>query len=261
MARVTGSDLARVAARTSLLQATWNYERQQGLGWAWCFAPVLERLYPDAETRRKRLAEHTAYFNTQPTLASLALGAVANLEERRALGAVEAGAGGEVGSAPADEDAIPRIKAMLGSALAALGDRLFWFTLRPFVACLGVWLALGGSWVGALALLLSYNAVHLTLRLRGVELGYRLGAEVLASGLRGRLERAVRTTSMFGAALVGIVVAALLVPDGSPQSLPFQATLAAGLTLGLITAQHPRPTPTQWAMGAGALCMAAAWFR
>ncbi len=253
MARVTGRDLARVTARTSLLQATWNYERQQGLGWAWCFAPVLERLYPDAATRRVRLAEHTAYFNTQPTLASLALGAVANLEEQRAAAA-------DLGALP-DEDAIPRVKAMLGSALAALGDRLFWFTLRPFVACLGVLLALDGSWVGALALLVCYNAVHLTLRLRGVTWGYRLGAEVLAGGLRGRLERAVRTTSMFGAALVGVVMAALLVPGGSPQSLPFQATLAAGLTLGLITAQHPRPTPTQWALGAGALCMAAAWFR
>lgn len=249
MARVTGSDLARVTARTSLLQATWNYERQQGLGWAWCFAPVLERLYPDAASRRMRLAEHTAYFNTQPTLASLALGAVANLEEQRALGL-----------AP-DDDGIARVKTLLGSALAALGDRLFWFTLRPFVACLGVLLALGGSWVGALALLVCYNAVHLTLRLRGVAVGYRLGAEVLSGGLRGRLERAVRTTSTFGAALVGLVVAALLVPRGMPQSLPFQATLAGGLTLGLITAQHARPTPTQWALGAGALCMAAAWFR
>jgi PTS system mannose-specific IID component len=124
-----------------------------------------------------------------------------------------------------------------------------------------VLLALNGSWVGALALLVCYNAVHLTLRLRGVTWGYRLGAEVLAGGLRGRLERAVRTTSMLGAALVGVVMAGLLVPEGSPQSLPFQATLAAGLTLGLITAQHPRPTPTQWALGAGALCMAAAWFR
>ncbi len=256
MARVTGSDLARVAARTSLLQATWNYERQQGLGWAWCFAPVLERLYPDAATRRNRLAEHTAYFNTQPTLASLALGAVARLEEQRALESM----GGAMGAAP-DDDAIARVKTMLGSALAALGDRLFWFTLRPFAACLGVLFALGGSWVGALALLMCYNAVHLTLRLRGVTWGYRLGAEVLSTGLRGRLERAVKTTSMFGAALVGVVLAALLVPGGTPQSLPFQATLAGGLTLGLLTAQHARPTPTHWALGAGVLCMAAAWFR
>jgi mannose PTS system EIID component len=249
MARVTGRDLARVTARTPLLQATWNYERQQGLGWAWCLAPVLERLYPDPEARRTRLAEHMAYFNTQPTLASFALGAVANLEEQRALGL-----------APDDED-IARVKTLLGSALAALGDRLFWFTLRPFATCVGVLLALGGTWVGALALLVCYNAVHLTLRLRGVAWGYRLGAEVLSRGLRGRLERASRATSSFGAALVGLVVAALLVPGGTPQSLTFQATLAGGLTLGLITAQHARPTPTHWALGAGALCIAAAWFR
>ena len=249
MERVTGNDLARVTARTPLLQATWNYERQQGLGWAWCFAPVLERLYADPETRRARLAAHTGYFNTQPTLASLALGAMANLEEQRALGQVT------------DDESITRAKSMLGSALAALGDRLFWFTLRPFAACLGVLWALGGSWVGALALWLCYNAVHLTLRGRGVAWGYAHGAQVLSGGLRGRIERVVRALSTLGAALVGVVVAALLVPGGQPQSLPFQATLCGGLVLGLVTAQGARPTPTHWALGAGALCLAAAWFR
>ncbi len=249
MGRVTESDLTRMAARTALLQATWNYERQQGLGWAWCFAPVLARLYPEAAERRARLAAHTAYFNTQPTLASLALGAVARLEEERAGGSL------------ADEAVVPRAKALMGSALAAVGDRLFWFTLRPFAACLGVLLALGGSWVGAFALWMCYNAVHLTVRLRGVAWAYRQGPDALTGGLRGRLERAVRTTSDAGAALVGVVVAALLVPGGSPQSLTFQATLAGGLALGLLTAQRARPSPTHWALGAGALCLAAAWVR
>ena len=81
-------DLARIALRASLLQATWNYERQQGVGWAYAIAPALERLIPDAAARRERLAEHTAYFNTQPTMASLALGVVAGLEERRTAGGV-----------------------------------------------------------------------------------------------------------------------------------------------------------------------------
>ena len=249
MARVSGSDLARVAARTPLLQATWNYERQQGLGWAWCFAPVLERLYPDPAVRCQRLAEHTAYFNTQPTLASLALGAVANLEEQRA-------------AAPTPEDdAVARVKTVLGSALAALGDRLFWFTLRPFAACLGVLLALGGSWVGALAMWVCYNAVHLTLRYRGVAWGYRQGPGVLGQGMRERLERLVDSLAVLGAALVGVVVAAVLVPGGEPQSLAFQATLAGGLVLGLLTAQYPRPSPTLYALGVGALCLVVAWYR
>jgi PTS system mannose-specific IID component len=249
MARVSGTDLARVAARTPLLQATWNYERQQGLGWAWCFAPVLERLYPDAVARRQRLAEHTAYFNTQPTLASLALGAVASLEEQRA-------------AAPTlEDDGVARVKTVLGSALAALGDRLFWFTLRPLAACLGVLLALGGSWTGAVALWVCYNAVHLTLRYRGVAWGYRQGPAVLGQGMRERLERMVDSLSLLGAALVGVVVAALLVPGGEPQSLTFQATLAGGLALGLLTAQHARPTPTLYALGVGALCLVVVWFR
>jgi PTS system mannose-specific IID component len=238
-----------VAARTPLLQATWNYERQQGLGWAWCFAPVLERLYPDPEVRRARLAEHTAYFNTQPTLASLALGAVASLEERRASGLA------------ADDGSVARARTMLGSVLAALGDRLFWFTLRPFAALIGVLFALGTSWVGALALWACYNAVHLTMRWRGVAWGYAHGAEVLSTGLRGRLERAVRALAGVGAGLVGVVVAMLLVPNGRPESLPFQATLSGGLALGLVTAQRARPTPTHWALGSGLLCMVAAWFR
>jgi PTS system mannose-specific IID component len=249
MGPVNGRVLARVASRTPLLQATWNYERQQGLGWAWCIAPVLERLYPDAALRRRRLAEHTAYFNTQPTLASLALGAVASLEERRAAGAVDA------------EDDVARVKTVLGSALAALGDRLFWFTLRPFAACLGVLLAREGSWTGALALWVCYNAVHLTLRYRGVAWGYRQGPGVLGQGLRERLERMVRVLSTLGAALVGVLVAALLVPGGDPHSLTFQATLAGGLALGLLTAQQARPSATHYALGVGALCLVAVWVR
>jgi mannose/fructose/N-acetylgalactosamine-specific phosphotransferase system component IID len=255
MARLTGGDLRRVAKRTTLLQATWNYERQQGLGWAFCLAPALERLYPDADERSRRLAEHTAYFNTQPTLASFALGAVAQLEERRACRRAEGAA------VEADDDGLARIKAVLGSALAALGDQLFWFTLRPFAICLGVLFALGGSWLGAVVLWLSYNLVHLTLRMRGVGWGYAAGPAVLGAGLRDRLERMTRLLSQLGAALVGIVVAALLVPGGDPQPVAFQAILAAGLSVGLVTAQRPRPSPTQWAIGAGALSMAAVWFR
>ena len=43
--------------RANLLQATWNFERQQGLGWAFSLAPALRRLYPEREQRLARLAE------------------------------------------------------------------------------------------------------------------------------------------------------------------------------------------------------------
>jgi PTS system mannose-specific IID component len=248
MARLEPGDRLRMALRAELIQATFNYERQQGLGWAFSLEPALDRLIPDAVARRERLAQHTAYFNTQPTLASLALGAVARLEEER----IEAADG-----APDD---VARIKAVLGSALAALGDRLYWFTLRPLSAILGVLLASTGSWTGAVALWLCYNVFHQAVRLLGVGWGYREGPAVFGEGLRRRLERWTRLLAVLGAALVGITISAMLVPQGVARPLAFQAALAAGLGAGLVVSQRPRPSPTEWALGAGLLCVIAAFW-
>jgi PTS system mannose-specific IID component len=243
------SDLAAMALRASLLQATWNYERQQGIGWAWALAPALKRLYPDPATRRDRLAEHTAYFNTQPTMASLALGATAALEERRASG-----------QGP-DAESVARIKGVLGASLAALGDRLFWFTLRPVAACVGILMVLAGVPAGALAMWGVYNLLHLSIRGFGVGWGYADGPSVLSRGLRERFDRFSRALATLGAALIGVILAFIVAPTGNGPTLLFEAALGAGLGLGLMGALRPRPTPTEWALGLGALCVLATWFR
>lgn len=248
-ARLGRGTLLRVALRANLLQAAWNFERQQGVGWVYALQPVIEALYPDPRRRRERLEEHTAYFNTQPTLASLALGAVAKLEEERAAG------GGP------DVAGMARIKAALGSTLAAIGDRLFWFSLRPFAAVLGVLVALarpGAAW-GALALWLCYASVHLGMRFAGVGWGYTRGPALLAGRLRAWLETFVTVLAYAGCIVLGVAVAWSMAPGGVPRPIAVQSALAAGLGLGLMTAQRARPSPTQWALGAGALVLVATW--
>ena len=241
--------LNAMGLRATLLQATWNYERQQGIGWAYAIAPALERLYPDRTERAARLAEHTAFFNTQPTLASVALGAVARLEEERA------------GGQEMDPSVIPRVKAVLGSSLAALGDRLFWFTLRPFAACLGIALVLLGWRWGALAMWLVYNAVHLTVRLLGVRWGYAAGPAVASGPLRTRLETLIGVLGRSGAMVVGVTMAALMVPGGEPSPAGFQLLLAGGLALGLLMAPRSRPSPTEWALLIGGVALVLGWRR
>lgn len=243
--------LARMALRANLLQSTWNFERQQGIGWAWALQPALEDLYPDPQLRAERLAEHTAYFNTQPTLASLALGAAARLEMERAAG------GGP------DAAGMSRVKAALGATLAALGDRLFWFSLRPFAATLGVLVALArpeAPW-GALVLWLTYASLHLAVRFLGVGWGWKEGPAVLGGALRNRLEQVVTTLAYAGCAALGVVVAWSLSPGGEMRPIAVQSALAAGLGLGLVAARRARPSPTQWALGLGALTILAAWMR
>lgn len=243
--------LWRIALRANLLQATWNFERQQGVGWVYALQPAIEALYRDPAERRARLAEHTAYFNTQPTLASLALGAVARLEEQRAAGAGPDAAG------------MARVKAALGSTLAALGDRLFWFSLRPFAAVLGVLVALARpetAW-GAIVLWLCYSTVHLGVRFAGVEWGYRVGPAVLGGRLRAYMEASVTVLAYAGCIVLGVAVAWSLAPGGAPRPIAVQSALACGLGLGLLSAQRARPSPTQWALGIGALVLAASWLQ
>lgn len=251
MTHLPGSTLLAMGWRAQLLQATWNFERQQGVGWAYALQPALERLYPDAATRHERLAEHTAYFNTQPTLASLALGAVARLEADRAAGTGPDAAG------------IARIKSVLGSTLAALGDRLFWFSLRPFAAALGVLVALArhdSPWP-AVVLWATYASVHQAVRLLGVSWGFAKGPAVLGGELRNRLEAAVTVLAYAGCIVLGVAVAWSLAPGGEPRPVALQSALAAGLGLGLLTALRARPSPTQWALALGVLGLIAAWQR
>jgi PTS system mannose-specific IID component len=250
-ARVGPGILARIAWRANLLQATWNFERQQGVGWAYALQPALEALYRDPAERRERLAEHTAYFNTQPTLASLALGAAARLEESRAAGEGPDAAG------------MGRVKAALGSSLAALGDRLFWFSLRPFAAALGVLIALArpdAAW-GALALWLVYASLHLGVRFAGVGWGYARGPSVLSGSLRTWLETLVTVLAYAGCIVLGVLVAWALSPGGESRPIAVQSALAGGLGLGLLSAQRARPSPTQWALGLGVLTLLAVWIR
>jgi PTS system mannose-specific IID component len=240
--------LLAMGLRANLLQAAWNFERQQGLGWAYALEPALRRLYPAREQRLERLAEHTAYFNTQPTLASIALGAAARVEEERALGT-------------GDAASMARLKAALGSTLAALGDRLFWFSLRPFAAAVGVLVAMTQprhGW-GAIALWLVYALTHQTMRFGGVAWGYAAGPAVLSGAFRDRLEAAVRWLGLLGCAVLGVALAWALAPAGEPRPIAVQCALAVGLGVGLLTAQRARPSPTRWALAFGILGLILAW--
>ncbi len=249
MARLRSWDLFRMALRASLLQSTWNYERQQGVGWAYSLEPALERCLPDEKERAERLAEHTAYFNTQPTLASVALGVVAGLEEKRA-----------VGEGP-DAAGMARIKNALGSSLAAIGDRVFWLSLRPFAACVGAVFAAGGMVRGAIALLLCYNAVHLPVRFLGVGWGYRQGPEIMGPRLRGALERLAGLLTLAGCVVLGVLTAQFIAPGATLHPLIFQVVLVAGIGIGFVVSQRPRPSATEWSLGAAALCLLAGWTR
>lgn len=181
--RVRRADLAAAGSRAIEIQAVMTPERMQGLGFGFAMLPVLRRCYPVPEDLARALRRHLSYFATHPLLSGYVLGVAARLEERRANG--EAIEDGEI-------DAIKR---SLASPLAAMGDPLFWVTLRPFaglVGILGILFVPGATTVGAdlrvllcpLLVLLTYNAVAWPVRVVGVSRGYALAdrpGEILRS--------------------------------------------------------------------------------
>lgn len=207
----------RMFARSLFIQAGWNYERFQNLGFAYCLLPALEKFYPDAEKRKAALLRHLGLVNTQPYMASFVVGNVAAMEEGAA-------------AAPDPEAALksmPGVKQALATSFASIGDRIFWGRLKPMTVqfCVLVWAA-GGfyGWLftgldtpASLALLLAgpgagivlYSAFALHWRWRGLKTGYACGGAT-SCGLDcadwGRMIRLLSAAG-FGMSLAIVVLA------------------------------------------------------
>jgi PTS system mannose-specific IID component len=207
MERLPRPVLARVMLRSFLLQASWNFERLQSLGFLYALAPALRRLY-----RREELAEaarrHLEYFNTHPFLAAPVIGCTLELEERRSRGEAE----------PVGAEAFKR---MVMAPYAAIGDGLFWGAIRPLAAVAALALAFRGVLWAPLLFLLLFNLPHLWCRAAGLAQGYTRGVGVVEAVQRRRLpDVAVRLKQamvlLLGGVCAGQVFSALRQAEASP---------------------------------------------
>lgn len=233
---VSSATLGASFARLFLLQATWNYERMQGIGLAHALEPVVRALEKEDAKAARALVPHTGYFNTHPVMAAVATGVIAGELEKRAAGE------------PALDDAgLARAKQALGSSLAAAGDPLFWNTLRPALA-----LAAAAGWrdersaLGLLTFIAGYNVIAIGYRLRGLLEGYRRGLAYVAQ-LPRRLARLTDALRLLGVVLSALVVSSILIPEA--EATPRQVLAGvAGIGLGALAFGRARLGPAEWGL-------------
>ena len=81
--KLTKKDINKVYVRNLFgYQWGWNYEKMQGLGYAWVMMPALKRLYSeDPVAMKKALKTHLGFMNTTPAMSHLIVGADMALEE------------------------------------------------------------------------------------------------------------------------------------------------------------------------------------
>ncbi|RMF44674.1 MAG: PTS mannose/fructose/sorbose transporter family subunit IID [Deltaproteobacteria bacterium] len=170
MERLRGKILWTCVLRGLLLQASWGFEKMQGIGAMFVIAPALRRLVPQ-ENRSEHLRRYLDYFNTHPFLALPVLGGMLHQE---AEGPGTVAAGEEFGR-------------MLMAPYAAMGDALFWGGLRPLAAVIALFLAVAGqSWAGV-ALLAVFNVPALYFRVAGFFRGWAEGGNLVETVQRWRL--------------------------------------------------------------------------
>lgn len=194
---ITKQDLRKVFFRSLTMEYSWNYERQQHMGYCYSMLPIIRRVYDNKEDQIQAAKRHMEFFNTTPYISTLILGISSAMEEANA------------NDDRFDASSINSIKAALMSPLAGIGDSLFWGTLRVIATGLGVSLSMQGNILGPLLFLLVFNIPAYIVRWLCLKWGYGFGTSFLSkieeSGLMPKLT--------MGAAILGLMVIGAMVPN------------------------------------------------
>lgn len=79
---ITKKDLLKVFWRSFPLQACFNFERMQNVGFCYSMLPILKKLYTDKKELSAALKRHLEFFNTTPQTVTFITGACIALEEQ-----------------------------------------------------------------------------------------------------------------------------------------------------------------------------------
>lgn len=143
-AELTKKDINRVAWRSMLLQASFNYERMQASGWLYGLLPALKKIHTNKRDLARAMKGHMGFFNTHPFLVTFVIGIILAMERSKQ-----------------DVNSIQSTKIAVGAPLGGIGDAMFWLTLLPICGGIGASLALQGSILGAVVFIVLFNVVHL----------------------------------------------------------------------------------------------------
>ncbi|ABR33142.1 MULTISPECIES: PTS system mannose/fructose/sorbose family transporter subunit IID [Clostridium] len=194
--KVTKNDLKKMFLRGLALEYSWNYERQQNMGYCYAMLPIIKKLYKKKEEQIEAVKRHMEFFNTTPYVSTLVLGISTAMEESNA------------NNEDFDTSSISSVKASLMSPLAGIGDSLFWGTLRVIATGVGTSLSLQGNILGPILFLLLFNIPQFIVRYVCMISGYKFGTKFLEkiedSGLMPKLT--------YGASIIGLIIIGAMIP-------------------------------------------------
>lgn len=194
MNKITKNDLKKVRYRWLLLgEASWNYEKMQGLGYCFSMIPVLKKLYSNKDDMKTALKTHTQFFNTHQEFAEIIFGADIAMEEKNGVESLEA---------------VSAIKTGLMGPLAGIGDTLYGVIANTIIFSIAAYMALQGSSMGIWIYFL-WAAFRIFLRGQFIQVGYREGTKIITS-IGSTLNHITEAASVLGLTVVGALIPSVI---------------------------------------------------
>lgn len=193
--KITKKDLNRVFWNLQTMNLSSNYEKMQMIGFAHCIAPVLEKLYHDAdqETRIQAMKRHLEFFNTQVNAGALILGVTAAMEEK---------------TKEDEKEAVVSVKAGLMGPFAGLGDSLLKFTWMPICGSIGAAFALQGNIIGPILMFFIFNIVNVLSKYFFIHYGYNKGVDLIEQSKNSNIiQRISNLANVVGVMVLGSLIA------------------------------------------------------
>ena len=210
--KLTDRDLRRVFWRSCMLDSSWNYERQQNIGYSFGIVPVIEKVYePGSEKQKRAYARSLDFMAITPQLSTLLMGIDAAMEEENAA------------NDEFDDSAITAVKTSLMGPFAGLGDSMLNLTWYPIAGSIGASLCVSnGSLIGPLVMFLLINVLYWPLKYFGIHMGYTKGMELIEQGGVALIERLGNLANVLGVIVVGCLIPQIAFSEGDPLVIQTQ---------------------------------------
>ncbi|MEA5027084.1 PTS system mannose-specific EIID component [bioreactor metagenome] len=187
-------DISEAGFRWMLMPVCiFNYETQLAPAVVFTLSKSLRKIYPNDEDYIKALNNHYKYYNSQPYLSALILGAALAVEEQEGIEGMEA---------------VQNIKTGLMGPLAGIGDTLFWVLLPTIFGSIAAYSALEGSYTGVI-IMLAYAIGVFLIRMRFFSMGYNTGRKVITQ-FGAELNIFTEAASVLGLTVVGALIPSVI---------------------------------------------------
>lgn len=175
----------------------FSQEHMQTFGYMVSMLPIIRDLYPnDPQGQARSMNTYKSFFNTEPQLGTVIVGITAGLEEARANGQEDV-----------DDETINGLRAGLMGPIAGIGDSLVVGTLIPILLGVALGMSGGGSPLGAIFYIITWNLIaYFGMKMLFVK-GYEMGGKAVDFLVGAQGEALRESITMLGAIVIGAVAA------------------------------------------------------